>query len=200
MRPAEGTWHADFEWELADVEDIGQVVLPDGILAIGDVAWSFEGIPVQIYVGPGEYTLRCVRARTTEPAKGGVRQENAAVAMLLAPVEGIERWEPVRPPHFVGEHGGFWSEIGVLGYGAPANLSDGLIHRDEHQGALREMHKRGSLSLVGERGNLVCFSGGPQHQECLTWKALDAEGNAVAVLTDLGLIDLGPSAQTPTWL
>lgn len=171
-------------WEMDDIHDAGVVALPDGRLSGGDPWWTFEGLPFVIELSPGEYPVRVITARHS------IRGRECAAAELLidadAPVVG---WN-LQPDVSTGLDG-YTVEVGVASFG-PA---EALLQGDGVDGLERSFigtHANFTEVPVGALGSLVIFTVGPQHQECRTWIARNDRGEAVRVVSDLGLLDIDP--------
>ena len=87
MAPKDGTWEAHYEWTLDSVVLAGEVVLPDDKLGVGDPAWSFEGLSLELRIAPGQYPVYiAIACAVLEDAQ--VRR-NCAVAELGSLVRAI---------------------------------------------------------------------------------------------------------------
>jgi hypothetical protein len=180
----------DVPWAPVEIVDAGAVRLPDGLLAGGDPWWSFEGAPFALRLDPGSYAVRRIVA--SHPLYG---RENAAAEVLVDPDAAIARWEPVELEPPLEE--GYTVEVGVASFGALEALCPGL--GDELPDGIFRSSAVAVEANGGERGSLVMFSVGPQHQTCRTWAAWTADGKLVRVLTDLGLLELDPTAGRIPW-
>jgi hypothetical protein len=169
-------------WRTTGTIDAGTVFVPDGRLSAGDPFWTFEGVPFVLDVTPGRHPVRVLMA------EHWLAGPECAAAELRVAAGPAARWEPV-----VDERGdcGYTVEVGVGSFGATAALVD----PGETIDAAVELGTGGQIGTVdaGDRGTIVAFTVGPQHQQCRTWAGYGTDGTVVAVVTDLGLVGVDPT-------
>ena len=169
-------------WELDGVVVAGELRLPDGELTGGDPWWTggAEGFPWRIEVPAGSFQVRLVIAK--HPLAG---RECAALELLLDGETAVERWSLVRA---TSDEEGYRVEVGVASLGAPSAYG-APIAEDFGDAFFRRPRPAWDTADGGVAGTIVLCSVGPQHQLCRTWIG-SASGRPVAVVTDLGLLEL----------
>lgn len=186
--PLERPAWADGEvpWRIAAVRPAGVVRLPDGRLTGGDPWWTggAEGIPWLVELPRGAFDVTAIVA--SHPLLG---QECAALHLCVGP-ERAASWTLI--PTVYG-HEGYHVEVGTAGLGSVAAYEALLVHDEPVLDEwLADDPPRWRTMDGGDAGSLVMCSVGPQHQLCRTWLGKSDAGEVVALVTDLGLIDLDP--------
>ena len=196
--PIERPAWADGEvpWEVDDVVEAGDVVLPDGRLTGGDPWWTggAEGLPWVLDLPAGRHRVLVVISH--HPLGG---RECAALHLVVDPASPVQGWTLV--PSQRGTPDGYNVEVGVAGFGAVEVYDRGVIFESE-EADFPGSSPGPSWATVdgGEAGSLVFCTVGPQHQMCRTWVGTAARGRVVAVVTDLGLLDLDLASEAlPPW-
>jgi hypothetical protein len=171
-------------WEIDEEVDVGTVSLPNGRLTGGDPWCAVEGLSWVLELPPGTYQARVVIA--AHPLRG---RECAALHLIVDPSAMVERWTHV--PSARGDGNGYIVEVGVAGFGSTAVYEKSLIIDCPAATDFPGSHPPAWSTLDGGRdGSMVFCTVGAQHQTCRTWIGIGADGQPVALVTDLGLLRL----------
>jgi len=178
----------------------GEVVLPDDKLGVGDPAWSFEGLSLELRIAPGQYPVYiAIACAVLEDAQ--VRRNCAVAELRIDEPSLVSKWELVPATLRTGERGGFWTE-GGSSFGPAALLASGPPEWDllDPVAPTPPWWFTYDTTVPGpQAGQAVAFSVGPQHQECITFVGRTSDERVVSVITDLGLLDLDPRHQPLPW-
>lgn len=181
----------DAPWELDPPSDLGEIDVPDGLLAGGsaleEAAWT-------IAVPPGSHLTRLVMA--THPVRP---QANAALEILFDRDAEIASWELI-PGEYSPE--GFSVEFGVGLVGAPAGFErDETFEKDGGDAAFEPLYGGlGGVTVTAGTGvRLVAFSVAPQNAMCRSWVGRDADGTTARLVFDLDIAGLDPAANGVPW-
>jgi len=180
-------------WTLDDVVIVGDVHLPGGRLGGGDpfLIGSEGGRPSwEIEVDVDRAQVRVVVA--AHPLRG---RECAALQLVADPDAEVARWTLIRT---ASGRSHYTVEVGVASVGAVETYASGLIY-EQQMDFSRESKPAWAELSADARTTMVLCSVGPQHQDCRTWAGTTDDGRVVTTVTDLGLLDLNPSAG-PTFL
>jgi hypothetical protein len=173
---------AEVPWEVVSTAVAGELTLPSGELTGGD-PWWFEGLPWTIHVPPGSYSVYVVVA--SHPL---ARHECAALELVLDEGAAVDMWELVLSAGV--EQRGYTVAVGVASFGAPAAYEAVGDHFEIAAETFFNLPQPAWATADGKSaGTVVYCSVGPQHQLCRTWLGTSS-GRPVAVVTDLGLLEL----------
>ena len=176
-------------WRVDAVIDAGEVQLPTGDLCAGD-PYTFKAPPFIVTLAPGTFRVRIITA--VNPAAPA---ECAATEVIVDEHAPVVSWSLVQTETGIG----YTPDVGTGSFGSPDALSSGRIHDLCDRGAFG-YHRSWRQFDCGELGSLVAFTVGPQHQICRTWTGHDSAGRTTRVLTDLGLLNIDPTADAHlTW-
>jgi hypothetical protein len=181
----------DMRWEVGRVVQAGHVRLPDGRLSACDPVCAGEGVPFVEQFSPGRYPVEVTIA--IHPLGG---RECAAAELILDREADVDRWEPLPMGLGLTEGPGYSVEVGLGSFGAVEALVKGAVHG--HTDDMHGSHPAWREVDHPEHGSIVCFTVGPQHQFCRTWRGLDRHGRAIRLYSDLGLLDHDPSGRPIT--
>jgi hypothetical protein len=176
-------------WTFAGLIDEGEVRLPGGTVVAGDPWWFDEQGQQVARLPPGQYSVRIAKAE--HPLYG---RRNAAAELVVRADATAHRWELVGSYTVEAAAGCFASEAIFADEMRIFDATDHLLS----SGQLLEHDAVAAVDL-GEFGSIVIFIVGPQHQTCHTWRAIDANGETLKLVTDLGVLALDPAKARLPW-
>lgn len=180
----------EVEWTIEPIDATGEIDLPEGRLAAGDPIWGFESehAPVELPVRPGRYAVRVIRAH--HPLMG---RHNIAAEVVIDPQHPAESWVAAPGPG----DGTYFVANGRGALGAPSHVTEA-----SNGGIPYDCNFDDSIEVdvvPGEAGDMLAFAVTPQHHVAQSWVGIDARGNPVRLVTDLGMLDLDPTRRPLPW-